>query len=284
LIDCPENRPASQGDIVIIDFEGFVEGKPIEGSKGTDHQLEIGSQQFIAGFEDGVIGMEIGQTKTLNLKFPDPYHAKDLAGKPVEFRVTLKGIKKRVLPDLNDEFAKSLGGPSTLDELKQTIKQDIEESDRKKIEDAFKNRLLKRLIEANPVEVPKSLLSEQKSRLIEDFQRRMKEQGLSDQTFEEYVKKWDSDFEKTASEMIQSGFLIDELARQNDLHCKQEDFDKKLEDYAKQTGIELSRIKEFYSRPKQQSRLTYMITEEKVINHLLGRIKIKEVPADEIKD
>src|SRR5207253_1917986 len=143
---------------------------------GTNHNLELGAKQFIDGFEEGVVGMKVGDTKTLNLKFPTPYHSADLAGKAVEFKVKLTGLKKKVLPELNDEFLATLGGPTSLEDLKKTIREDLEGTEKKRVEDAFKNRLLKKLVIENPVEVPSSLLKDQKNSLIEDFKKRMSEQ------------------------------------------------------------------------------------------------------------
>lgn len=282
--DVLDLRAAQLGDVAVVDFEGFVDGKPLENGAGTNHNLELGAKQFIEGFEDGVLGMKVNDSKTLNLNFPSPYHSAELAGKPVEFKVKLTGLKKKVLPELNDEFLATLGGPTSLDDLKKTIREDLEGSEKKRVEDAFKNRLLKKLVEANPVDVPPSLLKDQKNSLIEDFKKRMSEQGMSPADFQDYVAKWDSDFEKTAAEMIQSSFLVDAIARKHDLHCKEEDLTKKYQEYATQTGIEEARIREFYGRPEQTSRLSYMITEEKVIDFLNKNVKVKEVSADQLKD
>ncbi|HEY8271259.1 MAG TPA: trigger factor, partial [Pseudobdellovibrionaceae bacterium] len=188
------------------------------------------------------------------------------------------------LPELNDEFLATLGGPTNLEELKKTIREDLENTEKKRIEDAFKNRLLKKLVKENPVEVPASLLKNQKNSLIDDFKKRMDEQGMSPADFKDYVAKWDSDFEKTASEMIQSSFLVDAIAKKHDLYCKDADIDKKYQEYSAQTGIDEARIREFYARPEQTSRLSYMITEEKVIDFLNQKIKVKEVSADQLKD
>jgi trigger factor len=284
LVDVLEDRPSKFGDTAVVDFEGFVDGKPLENGKGENHNLELGSKSFIEGFEEGITGMKVGETRTLSLKFPDPYHAPELAGKPVEFKTTLKGLKKKELPELNDEFVKTLGGPTDLEDLKKQIRQDIEEGEKKRVEDAFKNRLLKKLVENNPVEVPASLMQDQKQSLIQDFQKRMSDQGMSNADFESYVQKWDKDFENTASEMIQSSFLIDEIARKHDLIAKKEDIDAKLAEYAAQTGIDEARLREFYGRSEQLNRLAYMITEEKVISHLLKTAKVKEVSADQLKE
>ncbi len=277
LVNVLEDRPAQNGDVAVVDFEGHVDGKPLPNGAGTDHHLELGAQQFIAGFEEGVVGMKIGQSKTLSLKFPDPYHSAELAGKPVDFKTTLKGLKKKDLPELNEEFVKTLGGIESVDKLKTTIREDLEKSEKKRIEGDTKNRLLKVLVHNNPVEVPPSMLKDQKQALVEDMKRKMGEQGMGEAEFTEYAKKWDSDFNVTAAEMIQSGFLIDAIAKKHELLWTDEELNQKLEEYAQQTGLEMDRIKEFYARPEQAQRLTYAITEEKVLEFLTKAAKIKEV-------
>lgn len=282
--DVTEARAAKNGDIAVIDFEGFVDGKALENGAGTNHHLELGAKQFIDGFEEQVVGMKVGDKKTLKLKFPDPYHSKELAGKDVEFNVTVNSLKSKVLPELTEEFLTSLGGPKDLEGLKKSIREDLEGTDKKRIEDAFKNRLLKALVKANPVEVPDSLKKEQKASLVADFKKRMGEQGMPENEFESYVQKWDSDFDNTAAEMIQSSFLVDTIAKKHDLFCKPEDLEAKYAEYASQTGIDIARIKEFYGKPEQTSRLSYMITEEKVIGFLNKSVKVKEVDKKDLQD
>lgn len=279
-----ESRAAQMGDIAVIDFKGFVNGTALENGAGENHHLELGANQFIEGFEPAIVGMKVGESKKISLKFPDPYHSAELAGKPVDFEVTLKEIKAKVLPELTEEFLATLGGPTDLASLKKSIEEDLQKNEQKRIEDAFKNRLLKTLVKENPVEVPQSLLKEQKASLVEDFKKRMTEQGMGPDDFASYVEKWDGDFANTAAEMIQSSFLVDAIAKKHDLFCKKEDLDAKFAEYAQQTGIEVSRIKEFYGRPEQASRLTYMLTEEKVINFLNKSVKVKEVPAGSLKE
>lgn len=284
LTDVLEDRAAQMGDTAILDFEGFVDGKPLENGTGTGFNLELGAKQFIEGFEEGLVGMKIGAEKTLNLKFPDPYHSAEIAGKPVDFKVKLTGLKKKQLPELDEEFLKTLGGPTTLEDLKKNIREDLEGTEQKRIDDAFKNRLLKKLVKENPVDVPPSLMEDQKKSLIADFKKRMTEQGMPQSEFEAYVTKWDSDFAATASEMIQSSFLIDALAKKFDLGAKREDVDAKFAEYAGQTGIEIEKIREWYAKDDQLSRLTYSITEEKVMELLNKSVKIKEVSKDQLKD
>jgi trigger factor len=284
LVTVPEARPAKLGDIAIIDFDGTVDGKPLEGGQGKSYNLELGSKNFIDGFEEGIVGMTVGAEKTLSLKFPTPYHAKDLEGKGVEFKVKLNELKYKELPELNEELIASLGGPADLDGLKKTIREDLEASDKKRVEQDFKNRMLKALVTANPVDVPDSLLVDQKKALVDDFKKRMTEQGMAEAEFSEYVQKWDGDFATTAREIIQANFLVDEIAAKHSLKATAEDLENKLQEYAAQTGIDIIRLREFYGREEQQNRLAYQITEERVLAHLNTTAKIKELPADQLKD
>jgi trigger factor len=277
LEDIKDNRAAQLKDIAVIDFEGFVDGKPLENGKGENHNLELGSNQFIPGFEAGIVGMSIGEEKTLNLHFPTPYQAKELDGKAVEFKVKLTALKIKVLPELNDDFVKSLGDPGSLEELKNEIRADIERSEQKRIAEDLRNHIITTLIQNNPVEVPPSLLKEQKEVLIENFKKQNKNQGMVEAEFEEHIIKWDKDFEKTASQMIQSSFIINAIANKHDLNWTKEDLDTKFKEYSAEVGIELARIKKFYNRPEQMQRLTHQITEDKVMNFLISKANIKNI-------
>lgn len=278
-----EDRGLEKGDVAEVDFEGFVNGQPLPNGAAQGHQLEIGSNSFIAGFEEGLTGMRIGDTRTLDLKFPDPYHEPTLSGAPVSFKTKLTGMKKKRLPELNDELAKKVGEFQTLDDLKTRIRKDIEESEVKRIMDDTKNRLVRALVEANPVDAPKSLVDQQKASLEEDFKGRLKQQGMNDKDFEEYKTKWGGEFEESATFMVKSTFLLDTLADKLGLRATKAEVDAKITEYAQQTGIEMARLNEFYAKPERISRLQFQVTEEKVVNYLLEKAKITEVPADKIE-
>lgn len=278
-----EDRAAQEGDVAVIDFEGFIGAEPLPNGAGKDHPLELGANQFIPGFEEGVVGMKVGSAKDLSLKFPEEYHAKEIAGKEVTFKVNLKELKKKVLPEVNDELAKKVGEHETLDQLKDAIRDDIKAGEESRIKNELKDRLLKELVAKNPVEVPPSMMKKQKERLIEDLHQRMSQQGMGHEQFEEYKDKWDKDFDDTASNMIQSSFLIGELAKENDLHAKEEDFENKMQEFAGQFGMDVSKIKEFYGKPEQKSQLEFQMTEDKVVEFLLAKAKVEEVDAEKLK-
>ena len=274
-----EDRPAKKGDVVEIDFSGFIDNQPLQGGSGTGHKLELGANAFIPGFEDGLIGATIGAQKTLNLQFPADYGHKEIAGKPVRFSVTVKAILKKELPALTDDFVKELGGYKTVDELKELIKKDLLEQESSRIKDDLRNKVLRALVEANPVDVPESLQQQQKDFLIDDVKKRMQQQGMDEAGFKEYTQKWDKDFTETASFMIQSSFLIETIADQQKLSATAEEFEERLKKYSQQANIDLKSIYEFYkTNPDRRHQVKYQITEEKVVDYLIKNAELIEVP------
>ncbi len=273
-----EDRPAQKGDIAVLDFKGFLESGELENGSAEGHELELGSNMFIPGFEDGLVGMKVGVEGEVAIKFPDDYHVSHLAGLPVKFKVTIQKLLKKELPELNDDFAKASGAKyQKMDDLIAGITDDFTKREEKRIKDELKDRLMKALVDKNPVEVPKALLTEQKKALIEDLKKRMEGQGMGTEQFEDYKQKWDADFNETATFMIRSSFLLDKISTDNGLRATDADLDAKFEEYAKQTGIELARVKEFYSDEDRSSRLRYQLTEERCVDWLISRADVKEV-------
>ncbi|MBX3020709.1 MAG: trigger factor [Bdellovibrionales bacterium] len=284
LVPVFEDRGLEKGDVAEVDFDGFVNGQPLPNGSAKGHQLEIGTNQFIEGFEDGLLGMRIGDNRTLNLKFPDPYHEPTLSGAPVTFQTKLSGMKKKRLPELNDDLAKKVGDFQSLDDLKARIRKDIEESETKRIQEDVKNRIVRALVEANPVEAPRSLVEQQKQSLEEDFKGRLKQQGMADGDFEEYKKKWGGEFEQSATFMVKSTFLLDTLADKLGLRATKAEVDAKIVEYSQQTGIEMARLNEFYGKPERRSRLMFQVTEEKVVNYLMDKATVTEVAKEKLEN
>lgn len=275
-------RDLKKGDYADIDFEGFMDGAPLENGAARGHVLEIGSDSFIPGFEEALIGMKPQETKTVKLSFPEDYHVEDLKGKPVEFKVTLNKIKEKIKPELNDEFVKKLGEETSVEGFKAQLKKDIAQGEEKRAEQDLKNRVFKALVAANPFDVPASLIKEQRSALVEDFKRRMQSQGIGEQEFADYQKKWEEDFSETAEFMVRSALLIQKIAKENDLNATQEDLEAKLQEFADQTGLDLSKVKEFYKQGQQSANLEFQITEDKTFKFLLDKAKVTEVSPEEL--
>jgi len=282
LVPVFEDRAAQKGDVVEIDFMGRIDGAPFPGGSAQGQTLEIGASRYIPGFEEGVEGMRPGQSKTVPVTFPDTYGAKDLAGKKAEFEITLKGIKRKQLPELNDEFARSIGEHRDLAHLREEIEKDVRAGEEKRVRDEMKNRILRALVDGNPMEVPKSMVAEQKKILIEDVHHKLEQQGMGHDEYEKYIEKWDKDFDKSAAFVIKSSLLLNAIAQKENLAPTDADLEQKYESYAKQSGIELEKIKAFYSKPENRSRLKFQLLEERVVDFLIDKAKVKEVPKDKL--
>lgn len=273
-------RPARLRDVVKIDFKGIVDGQLLDKGSAQDYELELGSQSFIPGFEEGIVGMNVNETKTLSLAFPKDYN-KDLANKSVQFEVQLKSLNKKELPEINDEFAKSIG-LENLENMKQKILTDHENLEKRRIKEDLRKRIIKVLVDENPIEIPNSLVEEQKKLLIEDVKKKMEQQKLSEEDFKAYIKKWQSDLDQSARFMVCSSFLVHEISLKENLKSTDSDVDAKIKEYASQTGMELNKIQDFYAQDGNRDRLRFKISEDKVVDFLLSKAKVKEVSKDEI--
>ena len=272
-----EERPAQLGDIAVIAFKGSTLEGPFPNGSSESHELELGSNTFIPGFEDGVMGMSPGQTKTIHLTFPENYQ-QGLGGKPAEFEVTLKELKKKTLPNVDDEFVKSLGGPfTTVEEMKAKIRDNLEEREKQRVHEDLRNRVLRVLAQRNPVEVPKSLLTEQKKTLVDDFKNRMARNGLSTEDLARYEDQWASDFEEMAKFMVQTSFLVDVLAREHQLVATAQDIEAQVRAASRQMNVSVSQIKQWYAQEDRRVRLVYQVTEDKVAEFLISHAEIEDV-------
>ena len=192
-----EGRAVENGDIVNIDFEGFLDGVPFDGGKGENFSLTIGSGQFIPGFEEQIIGHNIGDEFDVNVTFPENYHAEELKGKPTTFKVKLHSISTKELPETDDEFAKDVSEFDTLDELKADIRKHLEEANEKKAADAFENKLIDTVIENMEGEIPQEMYEVRIDEMIRDFEYRLQSQGLNLDMYLQYSGLDRDSFRKT---------------------------------------------------------------------------------------
>ncbi len=278
-------RPAEMGDVAEIDFFGTVAGQPLEKGSAKNFKLELGSNSFIEGFEEGIVGMAIGGEVNLKLNFPEEYHEKAIAGQPVEFKVNLHKLYKKEVPELNDEFAQKMGEQfKTVDDLKDAIKKDIEQRENNRIEEDLKARVIEALVAENPVDVPEKIKNNQKAQIIEDSKQKMKGQGMSDGDFEEYKKKWDHEFEDTAAFMVKSTFLIDEIAKQQNISVTEKEVQERITMHSMQMGLPLENLMKFYEEGGRMGNLRFQLTQEKVVNFLKENSVILELPKEELTE
>ena len=212
-----EDRPVEKGDIAVIDFEGFVDGKAFEGGKAEGHELEIGSNTFIPGFEDQIIGMKIDEEKDIKVKFPNEYFSKDLAGKDATFKVKLHEIKKKELPELDDEFAKDVSEFDTLEELKKSIKDRIEKDNEQKQKYETEDAVIKAVCENVKVDIPSGMIETETEDMLRNIETRLSYQGLKLEQYlqmmgktAEEVKK---EYEPQAIEAIKSRLMLEAVIK-----------------------------------------------------------------------
>ena len=232
--------PVENGNVAVIDFEGFVNGKAFEGGKGENYSLEIGSGSFIPGFEDQVIGMKIDEEKDINVKFPDEYFSKDLAGKDATFKVKVHEIKKKELPELDDEFAKDVSEFDTLKELKDSIKERLVKENEQKAKYEKEDAVMKVVTEGMKVDIPTGMVEVEVDNMVKDMEQRMSYQGLK---LEQYLKmlnkteaEFRKDYEPQAIEAIKSRLALEAIIKSEKIEATEKDVKEKLEEMAKNYG------------------------------------------------
>ena len=271
-----EDRALENGDTATIDFEGFVDGVAFEGGKAEGHELEIGSGAFIPGFEDQIIGMKIDEEKEINVKFPEEYFSKDLAGKDAKFRVKLHEIKKKELPELDDEFAKDVSEFDTLKELKESIKEKLEKSNEQKAKYDTEEAAIKAVCEKAKVDIPSGMVEMEVEHMLQDITQRLSYQGLKMEQYlkmigktEEEVKK---EYEPQAIEAIKSRLTLEAIRKEEKIEASEEEIQAKLEEMAKNYG---KKVEEISNNDNLKDYIKEGIESEKAIDFIVKNAKIK---------
>ena len=232
--------PVENGNIAVIDFEGFVDGKAFEGGKGENYSLEIGSGSFIPGFEEQVIGMKIDEEKEINVKFPEEYFSKDLAGKDATFKVKVHEIKKKELPELDDEFAKDVSEFDTLEELKNSIKQRLINENVQKAKYEKEDAVMKVVTSQMKVDIPEGMVDVEVDNMVKDMEQRMSYQGLKLEQYLKMLNKTEADFRKEfepqAIEAIKSRLALEAIIKNEKIEASEREVKDKLEEMAKNYG------------------------------------------------
>lgn len=243
-----EDRALENGDISTIDFEGFVDGVAFEGGKAEGHELEIGSGSFIPGFEDQLVGMKIDEEKDINVKFPEEYFSKDLAGKDAVFKVKLHAIKKKELPELDDEFAKDVSEFDTLAELKASIKEKLEKNNEQRAKYETEEAAIKAVCEASKLDIPSGMIDLEVDNMLKDFEQRLSYQGLNMEQYlkmigrtEEEVRK---EYEPQATEAIKSRLVLEAIINAEKIEASEEEIKAKMEEMAKNYGKKVEELSE----------------------------------------
>ena len=273
-----EDRPVESGDIATIDFEGFVDGKAFEGGKAEGHELEIGSNTFIPGFEDQVIGMKIDEEKDIQVKFPEEYFSKELAGKDATFKVKVHEIKKKELPELDDEFAKDVSEFDTLKELKESIKEKQQKQNDEKAKYETQEAVMKAVCENVKVEIPSGMIEMEVDNMLKDVEQRLSYQGLKLDQYLQMMGKTQEDmkkeYEPQAVEGIKSRLALEAVIKAEKIEATDKEIDEKLKEMAKNYGKEDD--EEFLKNENVRNYIKEGLTSEKAMDFLVKNAKIKK--------
>ncbi len=280
-----EDRPVEKGDIATIDFEGFVDGKAFEGGKAQGHELEIGSNTFIPGFEDQVIGMKIDEEKDIQVTFPKEYFSKDLAGKDAIFKVKVHEIKKKELPQLDDEFAKDVSEFDTLKELKESIKEKMQKQNDEKAKYEMQEEAIKVVCENAKVDIPSGMIETEVENMLKDIEQRLSYQGLKLEQYLQMVGKTKTEVEKEyepqAIEAIKSRLALEAVIKAEKIEASIDELEEKLKEMAKNYGKEND--EEFMKNENVRNYIKKGIESEKAINFIVDNAKMKKVTKKEEK-
>ena len=270
------DRAVETGDTAVIDFEGFVNGVPFEGGKAENHELTIGSNTFIPGFEDQIIGMKQEEEKDINVTFPEEYFSKDLSGKPAVFKVKLHEIKKKEMPEINDEFAKDCSEFETLEELKKSIKERIEEQNKSKEKYELEENAIEEVCKNAKLEIPEGMIELEIDNMEKDIESRLSYQGINLEKYLEMIGKtreeFRTEYREQAEKQIKSRLVLEEVAKVAKITVAEEDIAAKISEMAKTYGKNEDEIKENVGL---RQYVEDGLKTEKTINFIIEKAKIK---------
>jgi trigger factor len=221
-----------KGDFAVIDFEGFIDGAPFAGGAAQSYTLEIGSESFIPGFEEQLTGMKVGTEKDITVKFPDDYHSADLASKDAVFKVNLKEIKNKELPELDDEFAKSIGKYESIDQLKADLKEKLTKNAEREAEAKFTQAVIDKAVDNSELEVPETLIQQEVAELVHRFEHNLSHQGLTMEHYQQYTNKTEEqileDFRPEAVKRIKTDLVLNSIAKAENIEVQPEELEAKI--------------------------------------------------------
>ena len=272
-----DDRALENGDTATIDFEGFVDGVAFDGGKAEGHELEIGSGAFIPGFEEQLVGMEIDGEKEIKVTFPKEYFSKELAGKDATFKVKLHEIKKKELPELDDEFAKDVSEFDTLDELKKSIKEKLTKNNEQRAKYETEDAAIKAVCEESELDVPSGMIELEIDNMLKDFEQRLAYQGLNLEQYlkmlgktEEEIRK---EYEPQAIEAIKSRLVLEAVIKAEKIEASEEEVKAKMEEMAKSYGKD---VEELSKNENLKNYLEDGIKSEKALEFLVKNAKMKK--------
>ena len=271
-LEVVEGRPAEKGDSIIIDFEGFREGKSIAGAKASDHMLTLGSGNLIPGFEDQLVGVNKGEAKEIAVSFPADYTNKDLAGKDAVFKIMVKEIKRAVMPEVNDDFAKDIGNHNTVEELRARVKEDMEARKRDELASSQREELLSKLVDAHTFDVPPGMVERELQAMMKQQAVRLARQGMDVKSFD--AEKYREERLPLAERRVKGLLILDAVADREKVTVIDEELSAELQVLSRKSGQPVETIKKYYeSQEGGMDNLRSSLIQEKTLTLLLSRAK-----------
>lgn len=281
-----ENRGIKKDDTAVIDFEGFVDGEPFQGGKGEDYSLVIGSHSFIDTFEDQLVGKKAGEEVDVNVTFPEEYHEASLKGKPALFKVTVKEIKKKELPKLDDEFASEVSEFETLKEYKASVKKNLTERRKEEAKREKENEVVEKVVENITVELPEPMVDEQTQQMIQEFAGRLSSQGLS---FDQYMQMTGMTVDALRGQMkpeaekrIRTRLALEAIVDAEKIKATAKDIDKEIENMANMYQMEVDKIKEMIGDAEKE-QIGKDLAVQKAVDFVVKNA-VEVEPAEEDKE
>ena len=266
-----EEKAAENGDFATIDFAGYLNGEKFEGGEAENYRLELGSHTFIEGFEEQVVGMKKGEQKDLNVTFPENYGAENLKGKPVVFKVTLKKVEKKVLPEIDDKFVSDTTEFETLEEYKKSVKESLEKAEEERIERDYEVDLLDAIAEKSGIDVPNSMVEHELHHIIEDFEHRLSHQGMTLENYLNYLGKTLDEFKDErkldAEKNIKTRLVLQRIISENEITITEQEVDQNISDYASRYQMTLEDFKKAM-RPEDYAFFENNAIMTKVLNFI----------------
>ncbi|GAX91111.1 trigger factor [Effusibacillus lacus] len=274
-----EEGTVENGDIVIIDFKGFVNGEAFEGGEAEKYQLEVGSGTFIPGFEDQLIGLAKGEDKDIEVTFPENYHVEKLAGQPAVFKIHLHEIKRKQLPALDDEFAKDISEFDTLDELKSDLEKKLKERAENEKKSYLEDKVLEKAVTNATIDLPAVMIDNEVDSMLEDFKQRLQMQGIP---YDAYLQFTGSSEDKLRSEMkgnaenrVRTRLVLEEISKVEQIEATEDDLSEEIAKIADQARMDFNQVKEILeSRDPQLLALKSDIVTRKTISFLVENSKV----------
>lgn len=252
-----DDRAVQMGDIIKLDFKGSVDGVPFEGGEGSDYTLEIGSNTFIPGFEDQLVGAEIGADVDVNVTFPEEYHAENLAGKAAVFACKVKEIQVKELPELDDDFAGEVGDYETMDQYRADVRKKLEQAAENKAKVETENAVIEKVVENAEVDVPAAMVEDQVNQQINEFAQRLQYQGMNLETYLKYTGStreiMAEQFRPQAEKQVRNSLVIEAVMKAEGIEATDEEVEFELVEMAKRYNMELDKVKELLGDAEKEN-------------------------------